>query len=883
MKKILIASLIILPIQVYAVDDSILIEAASRVSAGTFSSVEAIMITDILANNENDAKTIWKYLAEDWLVKKYCGSGSKETLSCNKFTCKQITSDGADIESVDVTSKATNDLTTYCSNDFNIIKCDNNAYYATKDKSKNKNDVCPSKTKSTQDPESSQRTGGSINAATSDMIEDATKKRNFSKIKASDQQTPKQDITPKKPDANASVTQISGVIKDTAGEPLVSATVIEQDTTPPNGVSADTNGKFTLILKNTKNPDIKIEYMGYKTIVKKASEINDVITMEEDSVTLDDVVTIAEHKKGDRCGWSETEAKDAKKAGIDVAKKGTYEKYKGKWVCKPNACSDENAKISFNDGKYSCIVKRTEEPEQEAEETTEEQKSEEKQETKKYEQRHIPTDAEIADLEDRAKAAKENETSLANRAIGAAGIGATGIGGMMALSALSEQKSDDAAERDMRAYLATFRCDYGTGGNSVKGGTSNIELPGGNDMIGLYTQYATLANDLKIRKDALGIKPGIESEVVIDKAETGLYDDVGTGITGGAYASIARALQDPNGEDAKLWNEQKKKTSEKLKTGAIVAGVGAAGSLLANIAVNDIFSNKAQALKKLESNINAISQKTPSCPSGSTGTDPNCICDGNAIYNRNTITCDSCPTGQTANKTKNVCECPEDKPFWNRSSCTLLKCGDPNCDLSLDENLTVDENTCQCSCKDTNKYTYVDGKCELKERKEDQTPETITLPADSLFEFGKSDLKDEAKQALTNFATAFKGQPDESSCNLKIIGHTDRSGEPSNNMNLSKKRANAVKDYLVKQGINDTLMKTEGKGESECKCVDGGEPAAACKGKKFGEMTLDGYKYAPCRRVEIQMICAGAASSVSNAAATVTGFADDVAGKKKTE
>ena len=32
--------------------------------------------------------------------------------------------------------------------------------------------------------------------------------------------------------------------------------------------------------------------------------------------------------------------------------------------------------------------------------------------------RHVPTDAEIAELEDKAKAAKENETSLANRAIG---------------------------------------------------------------------------------------------------------------------------------------------------------------------------------------------------------------------------------------------------------------------------------------------------------------------------------------------------------------------------------------------------------------------------------------------------------------------------------
>ena len=177
------------------------------------------------------------------------------------------------------------------------------------------------------------------------------------------------------------------------------------------------------------------------------------------------------------------------------------------------------------------------------------------------------------------------DTKFMNNLVDAAGIGATGIGGMMAASALTEQYYDEIAENEMREYVGKFRCDYGTG-TTVVGGTFNNDLPGGNELIDLYTQYATLANDLKIRKDALGLKPGIESEVIIDKAESGLYDNAATGVTGGNYASIARAIQDPTGTDAQKWKSQLNETSDHLETGATVAGVGAIGSAYLNIKNN---------------------------------------------------------------------------------------------------------------------------------------------------------------------------------------------------------------------------------------------------------------------------------------------------------
>ena len=195
------------------------------------------------------------------------------------------------------------------------------------------------------------------------------------------------------------------------------------------------------------------------------------------------------------------------------------------------------------------------------------------------------------ELRDNAKAMKDKEQSTANKLLGAAGIGATGIGGMQMMSAIAEEKSDADAETAMRAYLATFHCEYG-GGKNIAGGKTDIELPGGNELINLYSEYVNLANDLKVRKTALDMRPGIESESILDAATSGLYDDVAVGKTTGAYTSLARALMDPTGEDAKKWQEQKQSTADQKKTGMITAGVGAAGSLIGNLAINSGDSKK---------------------------------------------------------------------------------------------------------------------------------------------------------------------------------------------------------------------------------------------------------------------------------------------------
>ncbi len=200
-------------------------------------------------------------------------------------------------------------------------------------------------------------------------------------------------------------------------------------------------------------------------------------------------------------------------------------------------------------------------------------------------------DTAVKEAEDAYKKAKENEQSFANRTLGAASTAATGLGLMTAASAYSEQRADEAAEKDMTAYLETFRCEYGRG-QTAKAGNEEITLPGGNDLLTYYTEYKNIADALKATKKALGMRPGIEEEVVYDRAETGLYQYSSVGKTGGAYTSLSRALTDEESEDAAAWATQKDETAKKLKGGGIAAGAGVAGGVLGNTAINtDTFKN----------------------------------------------------------------------------------------------------------------------------------------------------------------------------------------------------------------------------------------------------------------------------------------------------
>ena len=196
------------------------------------------------------------------------------------------------------------------------------------------------------------------------------------------------------------------------------------------------------------------------------------------------------------------------------------------------------------------------------------------------------------------EAAKKKEQSFANRALTALSTAATGIGGMELLQGMAEQSADKDAAADMAAYIETMRCTYGEG-KQVKAGTEEIELPGANDeqLMNLRAEYISLAADLKERKEALGMKPGIESEEILDRATSGLYDDESIGITNGNYASLYRAQMLSSEADQQKIDDAASKSKNRVIAGAVVGGVGVVGGILGNSLINGKLGEKLKQKK----------------------------------------------------------------------------------------------------------------------------------------------------------------------------------------------------------------------------------------------------------------------------------------------
>jgi len=81
---------------------------------------------------------------------------------------------------------------------------------------------------------------------------------------------------------------------------------------------------------------------------------------------------------------------------------------------------------------------------------------------------------------------------------------------------------------------------------------------------------------------------------------------------------------------------------------------------------------------------------------------------------------------------------------------------------------------------------------------------------DVLFDTGKSDLRPPAREALARLAGVVSNYP---SLHLDIEGHTDSTGTVDFNQTLSEKRANAVRDYLISQGLSPESLAAVGLGQ----------------------------------------------------------------------
>lgn len=117
-----------------------------------------------------------------------------------------------------------------------------------------------------------------------------------------------------------------------------------------------------------------------------------------------------------------------------------------------------------------------------------------------------------------------------------------------------------------------------------------------------------------------------------------------------------------------------------------------------------------------------------------------------------------------------------------------------------------------------------------------------TLPADVLFDFGKSTLTTQGKQQLDKLIEEAKGKTFDS---VSLVGYTDPLGDATLNNQLSLSRANAVKAYLQANGFPDKPITTEGRGSQNLV-----KTLADCPASGDAQITC----LAPDRRVVINFI-----------------------------
>lgn len=93
-----------------------------------------------------------------------------------------------------------------------------------------------------------------------------------------------------------------------------------------------------------------------------------------------------------------------------------------------------------------------------------------------------------------------------------------------------------------------------------------------------------------------------------------------------------------------------------------------------------------------------------------------------------------------------------------------------------------------------------------------------------LFDFDKDVIKSEAYPLLDNVAEILEQNP---AMSVELHGHCDNVGTPDYNMDLSYRRAHAVKNYLIGKGILKNRMATEGFGFNKPIALNGTDAGRA--------------------------------------------------------
>ena len=137
------------------------------------------------------------------------------------------------------------------------------------------------------------------------------------------------------------------------------------------------------------------------------------------------------------------------------------------------------------------------------------------------------------------------------------------------------------------------------------------------------------------------------------------------------------------------------------------------------------------------------------------------------------------------------------EPKWDGFRCLVFRDGD-KVDDQHDECPDVPGLPENKGCPVYQKVKVTENKIEISEK--------------IFFAFNKSKILPKSFALLNEVTKVLK---DHSALRVRIEGHTDSKGKAEHNKKLSLDRANAVRDYLVKAGIDAGRLEAEGYGAEQ--------------------------------------------------------------------
>lgn len=117
-------------------------------------------------------------------------------------------------------------------------------------------------------------------------------------------------------------------------------------------------------------------------------------------------------------------------------------------------------------------------------------------------------------------------------------------------------------------------------------------------------------------------------------------------------------------------------------------------------------------------------------------------------------------------------------------------------------------------------------------------PVRVFVGVDTYFPFNKAELTPDMQQKLDRIVERAKQSEDAS---IRIVGFADQIGSPDYNISLSQRRADAVRVYFIEQGVPETVLIVDARGETD--------PVVQCEGRQ-GASLIDCLQ--PNRRTEVE-------------------------------